>query len=87
MWNIAVYVVELLKKELQLRKHVGTRCGCLPTLVQSLAMKMWLGDVNEICLQGPYLSSSQKLAFHHDSVLLQPAMNAGEFHSQRKRNY
>ena len=34
--------------------------------------------------QGPNLSSSQKWAFHHDSVLLQPAMNAEEFLSLRK---
>ena len=46
--------------------------------------QMGLGDINEICLQGPNLSSSQKWAFHHDSVLLQPAMNAEEFLSLRK---
>ncbi len=28
-----------------------------------------------------------KRVFHHDSVLLQPAMNAGEFHSPRMRNH
>ena len=83
-WNIAVFIVELQKRKLQLTKHVGTRCRCSPTLVQSLAAKMGLGDINEICLQGPNLSSSQKWAFHHDSVLLQPAMNAEEFLSLRK---
>ena len=66
------------------KNDVGTRCRCSPTLAQSLAAKMGLGDINEICLQGPNLSSSQKWAFHHDSVLLQPAMNAEEFLSLRK---
>ena len=82
-WNIAVFIVELQKRKLQLTKHVGTRCRCSPTLAQSLTAKMGLGDINEICLQGPNLSSSQKWAFLHDSVLLQPAMNAGEFLSLR----
>ena len=67
-----------------MRKYVGTRSRCSPTLVQSLTAKLGLGDINEICLQGPNLSSSQKWAFHHDSVLLQPAMNAEEFLSLRK---
>jgi len=74
--NIAVYVVELQKKKLQSTKHVGTGCCCSPTLALSSTLKMGLGDINEMCLQGLNLSSTQKLALHHDSALLQPAMNA-----------
>ncbi len=53
-------------------------CRCLPTLTLSSTLKMWLGDSNEMCLQGLSLSSTQKLAFHYDLALLhwQPAMNA-----------
>ena len=76
MWNIVVYVVELQKKKLQSTKHVGTGCCCSPTLALSSTLNMGLGDINEMCLQGLNLSSTQKLALHHDSALLQPAMNA-----------
>ena len=51
-------------------------CYCSPTLALSPTMKIWLGVINEMCLQGLNLSSTQKLALHHDSALLQPAMNA-----------
>ena len=57
----------------QPRKH---GCRCSPTLVQSPAMKIWLGDINETWLQGLNLSSTEDSAFLHDSTLLQPAMNA-----------
>ncbi len=31
-----------------------------------------------MCLQGLYLSSTEESAYHHDSALLQPAMNTEE---------
>ena len=57
-------------------------CRCSPTLVQSPAMKIWLGDINETWLQGLNLSSTEDSAFHHDSTLLQLAMNAVGVYSQ-----
>ncbi len=73
--TIAVYVVELQKTKLQSTKHAGTGCFCLSTLALISTLKMWLGDINEMCLQGLNLSSTQKSAFHHELALLQPAMN------------
>ncbi len=68
IWNIAVYEVELQKKKLQHRKHVRMCCRCLPTLVLSPALEIWLGESNEMCLQGLNLSSTEESAYHHASA-------------------
>ncbi len=74
------------KKELQHRKHVRMCCCCLPTpgLVLTPALGIRLGESNEMCLQGLNLSSTEESAYHHDSALLQPAMNTEEISSPRK---
>ncbi len=61
-------------------------CRCSPTLVLSPALELWLRDSNEMSFQGLNLSSesTQESAYHHDSALLQPAMNTEEICSPRK---
>jgi hypothetical protein len=48
----------------------------LPSLLSSI--KIWRWDTNEMCLQGPNLSSTQVSEFNHDYAtwMLQPVMNA-----------
>ena len=75
-WNIAVYEVEMQKRKLQPRKHVGECCCYSPTLALGSAMEIWLGVINEMCLWGLNLSSSQDSEFNYELALLQHAMNA-----------
>ena len=48
--NIAVDEVEMQKRKLQPRKHVGECCCYSPTLALGSAMEIWLGVINEMCL-------------------------------------
>jgi hypothetical protein len=82
--NIAVYEVEMQKRKLQPRNHVGTCCCYSPTLALGSAMDIWLGVTNETCLQHLNISSSQVSVFNYDLALLQQAMNAEGICSPRE---
>ena len=77
MRNIAVYVVELQKKKKNVKQKT---CWNRVLLLANSGAEFHIEDVtcrhNEMCLQGLNLSSTQISALHHDSALLQPAMNA-----------
>ncbi len=47
------------KKNIADQKHVEEPCCYALTLVQGSAMKIWLGVINEMCLQGLSLSSTK----------------------------
>ncbi len=64
------------------RNHVGNpcQCCCLPTLAQIPAMEMWLGNINEMCLQGLNLWFARTSTSSHDSMLLYWVINAVGVH-------
>ena len=72
------------KRKLQPRKHVGEPCCYSLTLVLGPAMEIWLGVINEMCLQGLNLSYTKDSVFNHDLALLQQAMNAEGICSPRE---
>ena len=82
--NIVVYEVEMQKRKLQPRKHVGECCCYSPTLALGSAMEIWLWVINEMCLQRLNLSSTQDSVSNHDLALLQQAMNAEGICSPRE---
>ncbi len=55
--------------------HVVCALRSARTLVLSPTVKIWLGDIDEICLQGLNLLSTHDSAPNHDLALLQPDMN------------
>ena len=73
--NIAVYEIEMQKRKLQSRWHVGECCCCSPTLALGSAMEIWLEVINEMCLQRLNLSSTQDSVFNQDLALLQHRSN------------
>ncbi len=82
--NIAVYEVEMQKRKLQPRKHVGECCCYSPTLALGSAMEIWLWVINEMCLQRLNLSSTQESVLNRDFALLRQAMNADGICSPRE---
>ncbi len=74
IWHVKMRAIVVVKSNCKM--HVEQQFGSSPTLVLSPTTKIWLGNSNEMCLQGLNLSSTRNSAFHHDLAWLQQAMNA-----------